>query len=215
MRLFISHVTQAPCDLQENMLFLLIHAATVPFREGMVSLCVCLKRYPPRAAQPAIRWLVTSALSSLLKPRKYDDSTWRCPDESADSYPGDWLRAGACHSCPSRAPSVRGLLGCEQRQTQWERSRRTQGVEEETWGGITNARGGLKLFCENVSLPPHRASLLPSYHLDVVMEETAWCTICPCFTMCPFVSFVTSCKTSFLSFAPFPLLRISKNSHGK
>ncbi len=52
-----------------------------------------------------IRWLAPSRRVSVLlwspccvAKENIDDSTWRCPGESADSRAGDWLLAGGCHS---------------------------------------------------------------------------------------------------------------------
>lgn len=46
----------------------------------------------------------------LRRQGKYDDSTWRCPGESADSRAGDWLLAGGCHSIPKQSTICSGIV---------------------------------------------------------------------------------------------------------
>lgn len=79
---------------------------------------------------------------------------------------------------PSRAPSVRGLLWCEQRRAQGES------------GG--DKRGAWRLNVEEVMLPYEASStgsLLLFLMLDVVMEDSAWCPTHQRFTkrQCAFV----------------------------
>ena len=64
------------------------------FRPDIPTLCRCRRRLP--ASLPA-------SLLLLRMERKNDKNTWRCPDQSADSPAGYWLRAPVRHCRPSKA----------------------------------------------------------------------------------------------------------------
>lgn len=66
--------------------------------------------------QKSADWLPSAAspcycgTRGLRRQGKYDDSTWRCPGESADSRAGDWLLAGGCHSIPKQSTICSGIV---------------------------------------------------------------------------------------------------------
>lgn len=70
--------------------------------------------------------------------KKNDKNTWRCPDQSADSPAGYWLRAPVCHCRPSKAEHHL-LQACDE--NKGKRGRRGDGGTgrrgEGVWGVVT------------------------------------------------------------------------------
>lgn len=81
---------------------------------------------PPPACLPA-------SLLLLRMERKNDKNTWRCPDQSADSPAGYWLRAPVRHCRPSKAEHHLLRACCDENKDR--RGRRGMGRRGDVWVG--------------------------------------------------------------------------------
>lgn len=58
---------------------------------------------PPTALSPRYSAALSPPSAPPTDGGENDTNTWRCPDQSADSPAGYWLRAPVCHCRPSKA----------------------------------------------------------------------------------------------------------------
>lgn len=145
----------------------------------MVKICMdpCNKNPLTGSHPPCLRVTVEPV---LRRQGKYDDSTWRCPGESADSRAGDWLLAGGCHSIPKQSTICSGIVVMRTKAGMGERGGDNAGR------GSWNAKEVIFSY-ENV------LHWLPPSLWRIVMEDSAWCPTHQKFTMrqCPFVRCLT------------------------